>query len=176
MATIWLTKKELASISGYSYRRLHDIDAGLPANGKLFVAGENGKYDLALFVQRWVRYNIDAETAEENTLDEAKTIHERVKTRKTELEVARLEGSLVDVQEVSELWATVATNVKQNLLRLPYKAAPQLVMMSSVESITDVLDAEVREILNDIADTPLPDEAAEQSTEDAAEEEQDEDE
>ena len=64
MATIWLTKKELASISGYSYRRLHDIDAGLPANGKLFVAGENGKYDLALFVQRWVRYNIDAETAE----------------------------------------------------------------------------------------------------------------
>ena len=49
-------------------------------------------------------------------------------------------------------------------------------MMSSVESITDVLDAEVREILTDIADTPLPDEAAEQSTEDAAEEEQDEDE
>ena len=87
------TKKELASIAGYSYRRLHDIDTSLPANGKLFVKGEGGKYDLAIFVQRWVKYNVDTETADETSLDEVKAIHERVKTRKTELEVAHLKES-----------------------------------------------------------------------------------
>lgn len=106
------TKKELASIAGYSYRRLHDIDTSLPANGKLFVKGEGGKYDLAIFVQRWVKYNVDTETADEASLDEVKAIHERVKTRKTELEVAHLEGKLVDVQEVRKLWTTVANRRK----------------------------------------------------------------
>ena len=46
------TKKELASIAGYSYRRLHDIDTRLPPAGKLFVLSEGGKYALAIFVQR----------------------------------------------------------------------------------------------------------------------------
>ena len=94
---IYLTKKELATVAGYTYRRLHDIDMGLPEDGKLFVKGEGGKYDLALFVQRWVRYNVDNETGDDQTLDEVKARHEIVKTRKTELEVARLVGKLVDV-------------------------------------------------------------------------------
>ena len=49
MSGIYLTKKELATIAGYTYRRLHDIDMGLPDGKKLFVKGEGGKYDLALF-------------------------------------------------------------------------------------------------------------------------------
>jgi ribosomal protein L11 methylase PrmA len=43
---ISMTKKELASIAGYSYRQLYNIDRDLPDNGKLFVEGEGGKYDL----------------------------------------------------------------------------------------------------------------------------------
>lgn len=154
------TKKELASIAGYTYRRLYDIDMGLPENGKLFVKGEGGKYDLAIFVQRWVKYNVDTETADEASLDEVKAIHERVKTRKTELEVAHLEGKLVDVQDVRKLWATVANTVMQNMLRLPSKIAPQVTMMENIEIIAGIIDAEVRDALMNIADTPLPEEAA----------------
>lgn len=150
------TKKELASIAGYSYRRLHDIDTGLPQDGKLFVLGEDGKYDLAIFVQRWVKYNVKAETADDASLDEVKAIHERVKTRKTELEVAHLEGKLVDVQDIRKLWMTIANTVMQNLLRLPSKVAPRVTMMENVEVITGIIDAEVRNALNAIADTPLP--------------------
>lgn len=166
------TKKELASIAGYTYRRLHDIDTALPANGKLFVKGEGGKYDLALFVQRWVKYNIDVETADEATLDEVRAIHERVKTRKTELEVAQLEGRLVDVQEVSKLWATVAATVTQNLLRIPSKVAPQVTMMDNIEVISSIIDAEVRDILTNIADTPLPQEAMKESAEETEDEQE----
>ncbi|MBQ6715283.1 MAG: hypothetical protein IJN21_02045 [Clostridia bacterium] len=79
---IYLTKKELATVVGYTYRRLHDINMSLPDDGKLFVEGENKKYDLAIFVQRWVRYKTDQATSAEMSLDEVKAIHEQVKPKK----------------------------------------------------------------------------------------------
>lgn len=168
---IYLTKKELATIAGYTYRRLHDIDMGLPDNGKLFVKGEGGKYDLALFVQRWVQYNVDNETGDDQTLDEVKARHEIVKTRKTELEVARLEGKLVDVYEIRKLWGGVANTVMQNMLRLPSKVSPRLVMLKDAEVIAGIIDAEMRDSLTQIADTPLPDEAADTAEDEESEEE-----
>lgn len=168
---IYLTKKELATIAGYTYRRLHDIDMGLPEDGKLFVKGEGGKYDLALFVQRWVRYNVDNETGDDQTLDEAKTRHEIVKTRKTELEVARLEGKLVDVYEIRRLWGGVANTVMQNMLRLPSKVSPRLVMMKDSEMIAGIIDQEIRDTLTLISETPLPVEVAAEDTDDEEDEE-----
>lgn len=171
MGNIELTKKELAQIAGYSYRRLYDIDMGLPEGGKLFVKGEGGKYDLALFVQRWVKYNVDSETETDKTLDEVKAIHEQVKIRKTELEVKRMEGQLVDVQEIRRLWGTVANTVMQNMIRLPSKIAPQITMMDNVEIIASIIDHEIRDALTGIAETPLPEEAAEEQTETEEEQE-----
>lgn len=169
---IYLTKKELATVAGYSYRRLHDIDMGLPEEGKLFVKGEGGKYDLALFVQRWVRYNVDNETGDDQTLDEVKARHEIVKTRKTELEVARLEGKLVDVYEIRRLWGGVANTVMQNMLRLPSKVSPRLVMMKDSEMIAGIIDQEIRDTLTLISETPLPVETAAEDTNDEEESEE----
>lgn len=169
---IYLTKKELATIAGYTYRRLHDIDMGLPEDGKLFVKGEGGKYDLALFVQRWVRYNVDNETGDDQTLDEVKARHEIVKTRKTELEVARLEGKLVDVYEIRRLWGGVANTVMQNMLRLPSKVSPRLVMMKDSEMIAGIIDQEIRDTLTLISETPLPVEMAAEDTDDEEESEE----
>lgn len=172
MSGIYLTKKELATIAGYTYRRLHDIDMGLPDGKKLFVKGEGGKYDLALFVQRWVKYNVDNEAGDDQTLDEVKAKHEIVKTRKTELEVAKLEGSLVDVNEIKKLWGGVANTVMQNMLRIPSKVSPLLVMMKDVEHIASILDNEIREMLTQISETPLPVEAANDETVDEEESEE----
>lgn len=167
-----MTKKELSSVAGYTYRRLHDIDMSLPESGKLFVKCEEGKYDLALFVQRWVQYKVDNETLGEQTLDEVKAKHEIVKTRKTEIEVAKLEGRLVDVQEIKKLWGNVAKNVTKNLMRLPSLLAPRLTMQSNVLHIAAVIEQEVRDMLTDIADTPLPEEARGEDWEKAESEEE----
>ena len=172
MSNLELTKKELATVAGYTYRRLHDIDMSLPEDGKLFVKGEGGKCDLADFVQRWVKYNLDKGTEDEKSLEEAKTLHEMVKTRKTELEVARLEGRLVDVTDVKKLWADIANAVMQNLIRLPSKIAPQVTMMGSVEKIRTIIDEEIRAVLANIADTPLPVYAADGESEEEAEEDE----
>lgn len=168
---IALTKKELATVAGYTYRRLYDIDMGLPDSKKLFVKSEGGKYDLALFVQRWVEYNAHGgDDTQDMTLDEIKAIHEQVKTQKTELEVARMKGQLVDIDDVRRLWGNVANTVMQNLIRLPSKIAPQVQGMESTELIAGVLDKEIRDALNAIADTPIPEYAMTESTEDTDEE------
>lgn len=167
---ICLTKKELASVAGYTYRRLYDIDRDLPNEDKLFVPGESGKYDLALFVQRWVAYSLGVQQGKDQSLDEVKAIHELVKTRKTELEVARMEGQLVDVQDVRRLWADIANSVMQNLIRIPSKVAPLLTMMDNVQAISGILDTEIREALEQVAETPLPDYAADIVEDDLEEE------
>ena len=155
-----MTKKELASLAGYTYRRLYDIDMKLPQDGKLFVEGEGGKFDLALFIQRWVAYNVNNEAGEDKSLDEVKAIHEKVKTRKTELEVAKMEGTMVDIQDVRRLWGNIANVVMQNMIHLPSKVAPMVVAMNNVEMISGIIEREVTDILNRIADTPVPDYAA----------------
>lgn len=158
MAIAPLSKKELAEIAGYTYRWLYNIDRDLPDDKKLFVPVEEGKqkYDVPKFVQRWVAYNTENSIPEDTDLAAAKTKHEIIKTQKTELEVARMRGQMIDVQDVKKLWGDIANAVVQNLLGLPKKLGPALVMIESAEVISAMIDDEVRQILNDIADTPLP--------------------
>ena len=158
-----MTKKELATVAGYTYRRLYDIDRDLPQDKKLFVESEGGKYDLAVFVQRWVAYNVDTEMPETADLDTVKARHEVVKTQKTELEVARMRGQLIDVQDAKRLWGDIANTVMQNLIHVPSKVAPMLRMMDNVEIITEIISAEIRKSLEAVADTPLPTYASEES-------------
>lgn len=167
---VTMTKKELASVAGYTYRRLYDIDRDLPEGKKLFVKSEDGKYDLAIFVQKWVDYNVQNESPDDwADLDLVKAKHEVVKTQKTELEVARMRGQLIDVQDVRRLWGDIANTVMQNMIHLPSKVAPMVQMMDNVELIASIIDEEIRKILNEIAETPLPDYAAEDGQEEESE-------
>lgn len=152
-----MTKKELANIAHYSYRQLYNIDRELPEGRKLFVVSESDdkRYDLSLFVQNWVDYNVNR-NAEITSLEDAKTAHEIIKTRKTELEVAHMEGSLVDVNEIRLLWSNIAATVMQNMIRLPSKIAPQLLSVDNIQVIQTIIDKEIRGVLDGIADTPLP--------------------
>lgn len=160
--SVEMTKKELATIAGYTYRRLYDIDRDLPPDKKLFVAGEGGKYDLALFVQRWVDYNVHNETEDIEDLDTVKARHEAIKIEKTELEVQKMRGELLPVQDLKRLWGEVANTVMQNMIHLPSKVAPMVRMMDNIEQIAAIFDAEIRKALDIVATTPLPDYANDQ--------------
>ena len=151
-----MTKKELSEVAGYTYRRLHDINLSLPDDKKLFVKKEEGKYDLPIFVQRWVQYNVDRESLDIEDLSVVKAKHEVIKTKKTELEVERMRGQLVDVQDVKRLWANIANTVLQNMLNISSKLAPMLTMMDNTETIAGIIDEEIRSILTNISETPLP--------------------
>lgn len=164
--SISMTKEELAQIAGYSYRQLYNINKELDEDNKIFVKSEGKGYDLALFVQRWVAYKVDEAKGDGEDLDEAKAIHERIKTRKTELEVKRLEGTLVDISDVRKLWADIANTIMQSMLHLPATIAPMVTMMDNHEVIARIIDEEIRKVLTMLSETPVPDYAAESGGED----------
>lgn len=160
MSSINLTKKELAELAGYTYRRLYDIDAGLPQDQKFFVKSETekNKYSLSMFIQRWVAYNVGQEAHTDVSLEDARTIHEQVKTEKTQLEVARLRGELVDREEMHRVWATALNALVQNLLRLPSKISQQIFMLDNMDLVVGIIDKEIRDVLTSFSKEPLPEE------------------
>ena len=158
-----LTKKELATISGYTYRRLHDIDLALPKDEKLFVPSETNpkKFDLSLFVQRWVDYNVGQAVGSEGgeELVTIKAQHEKVKKEKTELEVARMKAELVSIQDIHQLWCNLAGLVRNRFVRLGHKVSNSLVMQEDAEKIAEIIDREVRDALNLLANEPSQEES-----------------
>ena len=151
------TQKELSAFAGYTYRRLLDINKALPEEDKLFQKGEGGKYDLALFLRNWVKFNVARASREDDDLDVVKAAHENVKMEKSQLELRRMRAELVEVASVSRVWADIATMVTQKFLTLAPSLAPMLVMMENPEMIERKIDEAIRDTLNEIADVPLPD-------------------
>lgn len=155
-----MTKEQLAELAGISYRQLYNINKKLAQEDEdkaLFVKGESAKKcDLASFVQRWVAYNVERVSASTEDLDAVKAQHESVKMRKTQLEVDRMEGTLVDVQEVRKMWGDIANTIMQGMIHLPSTLAPMVRGMDNVEVINNVIDTEIRKVLEGLSETPLP--------------------
>jgi phage terminase Nu1 subunit (DNA packaging protein) len=162
---IFMTKKDLAELTGYSFRRIFDIDRGLPDNEKLYVEGENKKYNAALFVQRWVDYCTAREKNNtEKSLDDIRAEHEAVKIEKTRLEVGRMKGKLIDVEEVKMLWGDICVSIRENFMKLPRRVAPLVRMMENTQIIESIIEEDVRNVLTTISETPLPDYARDDIT------------
>ncbi len=155
---IALTKEELARVAGYSYRRLFDIDAGLPKEKKLFVRSEDDdkKYDLSLFVQRWVAYNSQISEEESEELSAIKAKHEAVKMEKTKIEVSRLKGEYVSISELAPLWTQIAATVNERFNALATKVAPSLVMIGDPDIIEEIIEREVRDAQSLLSSMPRP--------------------
>lgn len=159
MGSIAMTKKELASLAGYSYRRLHDIDAALPGNQKLFVKSEadEKKFDLALFIQRWVAYNAEVAEEESEELSSIKAKHEAVKMEKTKIEVAKLKGEYVSISALAPIWSHIAKTVSERFNNLANKIAPSLVMIGDADIIAELIEREVKDAQAPLSTMPLPD-------------------
>lgn len=155
-----MTKKELAELAGYTYRRLHDIDKGLPSDKKLFVEDSDGGFDATAFVKAWVAYNVDQEKDSEAGFNAVKARHEVVKMEKTEIELRKMRGEVVETEEVKRLWVDIFTMLTQGLLNLPSKLGPALVMIEEPEAIRDAIDQEIRATLELVATMPLPESSA----------------
>ena len=169
-----MTKKDLAEAAGTSYEWLRRVNKELPEGRKLFEAREDGGYDLAIFVQRWVEFNVNTVSDVNGMdLDTVRARHEAVKMQKTKLQVAQMRGEVADIRDIKKLWVTVATTVSRRLLNLPSRMAAELAEKKSAPEIERTLDEAIREELEALAETPVPDYAAaiDQADEEQSEEE-----
>jgi hypothetical protein len=79
-----------------------------------------------------------------------KLLHERVKTRKTELQVKQQEGLLHHADDVKAIWNNIVVAAKSRLLAIGVKVSPQIAGETDSSIIKGAIDREVREALQEI--------------------------
>ena len=75
----------------------------------------------------------------------------RARRKKTDIERELLEGSLVKVDEVTDLWAKSINNAKTRLLAMPNRITHQLLAAGDHKTALAIFKGSVNEALNELA-------------------------
>lgn len=149
-----VTEAELCEYLNLSGRRIRTL-----ATESVVVKTKAGRYDLKKSVSGYVDFIKDTKKEEKQGIDKVKLareaeglMHDKLKKRKTELQVMQLEKTMLLTEDVIDMWSDFATMVKSKLLNIPTKLAPQLTGIDDVNIIKKAISTEVSEALNEIAD------------------------
>lgn len=81
----------------------------------------------------------------------AKAGTEELKARKLEMEVAEMEGRLVDVAEVKKELQKICTITRESILNVPAKVAPNLLSCTDLVELETILYKELNEALQNLS-------------------------
>lgn len=143
----------LANILDVTDRRVRQlVDEGILTKVK------NGSYELIPTLKKYLLYiktksdnQIDGSHSEKDYMTE-KTIHERVKRKIAELELAQMEGKLHDSADIEREMAKMLAAFRAKILAIPSKLAPQLIAQSEISIIESILENEVYNALSELSE------------------------
>lgn len=150
---IEVTEVELAEYLGLSTRRIRQLfKAGV------VIKSQRGKYDLKNSVLGYINSIRQSETKKDADLEKLKIsreaeslMHERLKKRKTELQVLNLEKKMHTSEDVEYFWNSMVLAAKSRITAIPVKCAPILVGIEDRKEIQTILKREVSDALNELA-------------------------
>ena len=149
-----VSESELCEYLGLSGRRVRDL-----ATDKIVFKTKAGHYDLKKSVSGYINFIKDTKKEEKQGVEKIKLareaeglMHDKLKKRKTELQIMQIEKQMLMTDDVIALWADFAAMIKSKLLNIPVKLAPQLVGVEDTKDIKKAISDEVSEALNEIAD------------------------
>lgn len=159
-----VSTEQLANCLGITTRRVQ-----LLAKENVVLKLRRGTYDLEKSVQGYIAYKLESleQSQEQKSLDEIRGDHERWKMRKTQLAVRLMEGKLHRAEDVERVMTQCAATVKSRLLAIPVKVSPEIAGLEDPAKIQKVLQREVADALNEVAEydpadyadpTPMEDE------------------
>ncbi len=114
-----------------------------------------GKYPLVQNVQAYIKYwqdravGSDAENPNDLQAERTRLTHHQANI--AELEEEELKGSLVKVEEVTDLWHSVISNAKTRLLSLPNKITHQIMAADDHKAALHLFQSEIYEALAELA-------------------------
>ena len=116
------------------------------------------QYDLALSVQGYIKYMMTALSKDpkaekrEQEKAEAEIKYKKAKARKAELEVEELEGKMHRSEDVELVVGDLISMMRGQLMALPGRLASRVVKLESVAKIIQVIQSEVYDTMNRLAD------------------------
>ena len=144
----------LAEMYGVSERQIYNqIDSGVAVK-----IGAN-KFDCVKSVFNYITKMRDQEKIRNQTPEQIKAEteavkleHERLKSRKTELQVLEMEGKLHYEEDVKALWNDIVVAAKSRLSAIGVKLAPQLRGETDEGIIQEHIDREVYDALKELSE------------------------
>lgn len=151
---IEVTEKELSEYLGLSDRRIRQL-----FKQGIVIKSQRGKYDLKASVLGYVNSLRDKDKNRDEAMEKLKLTseaekltHERLKKRKTELEVLKIEKKLHAQEDVEYFWNTMVLAAKSRITAIPVKVAPVLVGIEDRKEVQSILKMEIAEALNEISE------------------------
>lgn len=86
-------------------------------------------------------------------LDQERARLARAQTEKAEIEVAKLRGSVVDVDSVARLIGKLVIDLRARLLSLPSAGAPLLKRCKTIPQLKEEYERQIHDALRDLSDT-----------------------
>lgn len=144
-----VTQSELAKEIGVSRQRI-----GMLVKRGILKLDKNKKLDRekALFI---LNENRKIAKVELKDYADARAEHENYKARIAELEYKRIASELILKDEVIAMISKVITTSKTKLMSIPGKIAPQIVGEDNIKKIKTVIEREINEVLNELANMKL---------------------
>ena len=141
-----VTQKELATLLGLTTRQVNNlVERGMP------VSSENGKreYDAPACIA-WYRDQKVSEAVAAggpDDLDAQRTRKTAAEARLAELELARLEGRMLTVEDAARELDAALDRLRAVLLSFVSRKAHLLVGKKSIPEVSSVLDSAVHELM-----------------------------
>lgn len=148
------TTAHLSQMYGVSERQIYNQTE----NGVAVKIGAN-KYDCVKSVSNYIKKMREQEKLRNQTPEQIKAEteavkldHEKLKARKTELQVLELEGKLHYEEDVKALWNDIIVAAKSKLSSIGVKLALQLKGETDEGVIQDLIDREVYDALKELSE------------------------
>ncbi len=99
-------------------------------------------------------YAFKYRTDEDLNFEREHTLLEKTKREKAEIELDLLKGKILDAAEVEKLQANMIITFRSRILSMGSKCAPKLLGQKSIPVITEIINIEAHEALNELKQIP----------------------
>ncbi|MGB8452743.1 MAG: hypothetical protein WCD89_10450 [Anaerocolumna sp.] len=171
ISAVTVSSSVLSEIIGVGDRRIRQL-----ADEGILIRASKGRYNLKESLKNYIlTLKIAADNGEdpdkEQSLDEIKAQHEKVKMHMSQLKLALMQGEVHKSSDVEHVMKDMLSSFRARMLNLPAKTAPLLVMRDNADWIRDALSKEVLEVLGELKDYNPKDFYSEEYIDDGDEEE-----
>jgi len=146
---VTLSLANLSKLLDVTPRRVQQL-----AKDGVIPAPERGKYELIGSVQGYVKF-LRARAVGVELGSEAFTQERARKTKAAadmaEIELARMRGTYLHVEEVRMAWTAIVQNVKTRLLVIPSKLGARLLTVKTALAVEEALRDEITEALSELS-------------------------
>ena len=119
---------------------------------------ERGRYELVPVVRGYIKYLRERGLRADVHGDDYnahRTRLTKVRADMAEIEKAQIEEQLIPIGDVESVWMAVSQNMRQKLLSLPQRAAPEVYAAEKLVEVKSILKDHIYDALGEIADVKI---------------------